>query len=169
MSVRRSWNALLFYPTSEFQTWTSGLKSGGSRGVKWRHTSECKWRQPGAIPTRICCPNALRWCVRTTCLDILLAFWIFLWQRTSKLRLFMFLRFPLLYHGFQITLLNLRFALVIKKLSKHQKLTHFLLEFIARILNMLIGLKGNNYCSKVFKRVNYKLWNSTFWVVIILT
>ena len=32
---------------------------------------------------------------------------------------------------------------------------------------MLIGLKGNNYYSKVFKRVNYKLSNNTFWVVII--
>ena len=31
---------------------------------------------------------------------------------------------------------------------------------------MPIELKGNNYHSKVFKRVNYKLWNSTFWVVI---
>ena len=30
-----------------------------------------------------------------------------LWQRTSKLRLFMFLSFPLLCHGFQRTLLNL--------------------------------------------------------------
>ena len=28
-------------------------------------------------------------------------------------------------HRFQITLLNFRFALVIKKLSKHQNLTHF--------------------------------------------
>ena len=28
---------------------------------------------------------------------------------------------------------------------------------IARVLNMLIGLKDNNYYSKVFKRVNYKL------------
>ena len=27
---------------------------------------------------------------------------------------------------------------------------------------MLIGLKSNNYYSKVFKIVNYKLWNSTF-------
>ena len=34
---------------------------------------------------------------------------------------------------------------------------------------MLIGLKGDNYYSKVFKRVNYKLWNSTFWVVITYT
>ena len=48
-------------------------------------------------------------------------------------------------------------VLVIKKLSKHQNLTHFLLELIARVLNMLIGLKGDNYYSKVFKRVNYKL------------
>ena len=39
---------------------------------------------------------------------ILLVCWIGLWQRTSKLRLFMFLSFPLLCHGFQITLLNLR-------------------------------------------------------------
>ena len=31
---------------------------------------------------------------------------------------------------------------------------------------MLIELKGNNYYSKVFKRINYKLSNSTFWVVI---
>ena len=37
----------------------------------------------------------------------LLAFQICLWQRTSKLRFFMFLSFPLLCHGFQITLLNL--------------------------------------------------------------
>ena len=31
---------------------------------------------------------------------------------------------------------------------------------------MPIELKGNKYYSKVFKRVNYKLSNSTFWVVI---
>ena len=34
---------------------------------------------------------------------------------------------------------------------------------------MLIELKGNNYYSKVFKRVNYKLQNNTFWVVITLS
>ena len=28
---------------------------------------------------------------------------------------------------------------------------------IAKVLNMLIGSKGNNYYSKVFKIVNYKL------------
>ena len=37
----------------------------------------------------------------------LLAFQICLWQRISKLWFFMFLSFPLLCHGFQITLLNL--------------------------------------------------------------
>ena len=35
------------------------------------------------------------------------AFRICLWKRTSKLRFFMFLSFPLLCHGFQRTLLNL--------------------------------------------------------------
>ena len=30
-------------------------------------------------------------------------------------------------------------------------------SLFARVLNMLIGLKGDNYYSKVFKRVNYKL------------
>ena len=38
---------------------------------------------------------------------LLLSFRICLWQRTSKLWFFMFLSFPLLCHGFQITLLNL--------------------------------------------------------------
>ena len=36
------------------------------------------------------------------------------------------------------------------------------LETIAKVLNMLIELNGNNYYSKVFKRVHYKLSNSTF-------
>ena len=53
-----------------------------------------------------------------------------------------------------------------QKAIKTPKLNTIWLEFIARVLNMLIGLKGDNYYSKVFKRVNYKLWNSTFWVVI---
>ena len=58
-----------------------------------------------------------------------------------------------------------RIALVIKKLST-PKLNTIWLEVLAKVLNMLIELKGNNYYSKVFKRVNYKLSNSTFWVVI---
>ena len=32
---------------------------------------------------------------------------------------------------------------------------------------MPIELKGLNYYSKVFKMINYRLSNSTFWVVII--
>ena len=44
-----------------------------------------------------------------------------------------------------------------KKAIKTPKLNTILLELIARVLNMLIGLKGDNYYSKVFKRVNYKL------------
>ena len=52
---------------------------------------------------------------------------------------------------------------------KTPKLNTIWLELIARVLNMLIGLQGDNYYSKVFKRVNYKLSNSTFWVAIIKT
>ena len=53
-----------------------------------------------------------------------------------------------------------------KKAIKTPKLNTIWLELIARVLNMPIGLKGDNYYSKVFKRVTYKLSNSTFWVVI---
>ena len=48
-----------------------------------------------------------------------------------------------------------------KKTIKTPKLNTIWLELIARVLNMLIGLKGDNYYSKVFIRVNYKLWNNT--------
>ena len=101
----------------------------------------CKWRQPGAIPTRICCPDALRWCIRTPCLGILLA-WIPKNSPQSRI-----------YFGDQ-------------KAIKTPKLNILWLELIARVLNMPIELKGDNYYSKVFKRVSYKLWNNTFWVVI---
>ena len=53
-----------------------------------------------------------------------------------------------------------------QKAIKTPKLNTIWLELIARVLNMLIGLKGDNYHSKVFIRVDYKLWNNTFWVVI---
>ena len=59
-----------------------------------------------------------------------------------------------------------RIALVIKKTIKTPKLNTYWLEVLAKVLHMLIGLKGNNYYSKVFKRVYYKLSKSTFWVVI---
>ena len=52
--------------------------------------------------------------------------------------------------------------------NKNTKTYTIWLEMIAKVLNMLIELKGNNYYSKVFKRVNYKLSNSTFWLVIII-
>ena len=40
------------------------------------------------------------------------------------------------------------------------------LKLLSRVLNMPIELKDQNYYSKVFKRINYRLSNSTFWVVI---
>ena len=86
------------------------------------------------------CSSALRWCVRTPCLDIFC-------------------------HGFQRTLLNLG-LLWWSKSYQNTKLNTIWLELIARALNMLIGLEGDNYYSKVFKIVNYKLSNNTFWVVI---
>ena len=44
-----------------------------------------------------------------------------------------------------------------QKAIKTPKLNTNGLEVLAKVLNMLIGLKGNNYYSQVFKRVNYKL------------
>ena len=44
-----------------------------------------------------------------------------------------------------------------KKAIKTPKLNILWLELIARVLNMPIELKCDNYYSKVFKRVNYKL------------
>ena len=44
-----------------------------------------------------------------------------------------------------------------QKANKNTKTYTIWLEMIAKVLNMLIELKGNNYYSKVFKRVNYKL------------
>ena len=71
----------------------------------------------------------------------------------------------LLCQEFQITLLNLG-LLWWSKAIKTPKLNTIWLELVANVLSMLIGLKGNNYYSKVVKRVNYKLWKNTFWVVI---
>ena len=98
----------------------------------------------------------------------LLAIRICLWQRTIKLQSF----------GFSCFWAFHCFAMDSKELSsisdcfgdqitnKNTKTYTIWLEMIAKVFNMLIGLKGNNYYSKVFKRVNYKLSNSTFWVVI---
>ena len=83
---------------------------------------------------------ALRWCVRTPCPDI--------FAMDSK------------------ELSSISDCFGDQKAIKTPKLNTIWLELIARVLNMLIGLKGDNYYSKVFKRVNYKLSNSTFWVLI---
>ena len=98
----------------------------------------------------------------------LLAFRICLWRRTLKLQSF----------GSSCFWAFHCFAMDSKELSsiadcfgdqitnKNAKTYTKWLEMIAKVLNILIELKGNNYYSKVFKRVNYKLSNSTFWVVI---
>ena len=74
-----------------------------------------------------------------------------------KLSFFMNLSFNLVCHELYKDFPHSWIALVIKKLSKTPKLNTIWLEAIARVLNMPIELKGNNYYSKVFKRVNYKL------------
>ena len=74
-----------------------------------------------------------------------------------KLSFFMNLSFNLLCHELYKDLPHSWIALVIKKLWKTPKLNTIWLETIARVPNMPIELKGNNYYSKVFKRVNYKL------------
>ena len=89
----------------------------------------------------ICCPDALRWYIRTPCSGILLVWF----PKNSPQSHICF--------GDQ-------------KAIKTPKLNTIWLELIAMVLNMLIELKGNNYYSRVFKKVNYKLQNNTFWVVI---
>ena len=77
---------------------------------------------------------------------ILLVFWIWLWiPKISP---------------------QSHIALVINLLTKTPKLNTIWLEMIEKVLNMLLELKGNNYYSKLFKRVHYKVQNNTFWVVI---
>ena len=130
----------------------SRLPQGEAHGTREHHTPDDNISYPDMLSgslTRVSkpcyviptachspCSAALQWCVRTSLP------WI---PKNSP---------------------QSQIALVIKKLSKHQNLTQFWLELIARVLNMLIGLKGDNYYSKVFKRVNYKLSVITFWVVI---
>ena len=74
-----------------------------------------------------------------------------------KLSFFMNLSFNLVFYELYKDLPHSWIALVIKKLSKTPKLNTIWLETITRVLNMPIEFKGNNYYSKVFKRVNYKL------------
>ena len=99
----------------------------------------------------------------------LLAFRICLWQRTLKLQSFGSSCFWA-FHFFSMDSKELSSILDCfgdQITNKNTRTYTLWLEMIAKVLNMLIGLKGNNYYSKVFKRVNYKLSNSTFWVAII--
>ena len=89
----------------------------------------------------------------------LLAFQICLWQRTLKLQYFGSSCFWA-FHCFAIDskeLFSILDCFGDQKAIKTPKLNTIWLELIARVLNMLIVLKGDNYYSKVFKRVNYKL------------
>ena len=103
------------FPKRTCGTPLSGLPQGEAHSTREHHTRTI------AYPIGICCPDHwLKWASLATahvpqpsCLDalsghlLLLAFRICLWQRTSKLRFYMFLSFPLLCHGFQRSLLNL--------------------------------------------------------------
>ena len=93
-------------------------------------------------------------CVFPPCI---LVWFLAMGYEAPKLSFFMNLSFNLLCHELYKDLPHSWIALVIKKLSKTPKLNTIWLETIARVLNMPIELKGNNYYSKVFKRVNYKL------------
>ena len=98
----------------------------------------------------------------------LLSFMICLWQRSLKLQSFGSLCFWAS-HCFAMDSIELSSILDCfgdQITNKNTKTYTIWLEMIEKVLNMLIGLKGNNYYSKVFKRVNYKVSNRTFWVVI---
>ena len=103
-------------------------------------------------------------------LEKLLDGWFLLWfsflhpylalakgYEAPKISFFMNLSFNLLCHELYKDLPYSWIALVIKKLWKTPKLNTIWLETIAKVLNMPIELKGTNYYSKMFKRVNYKL------------
>ena len=86
------------------------IPQAGTRRLRTSHTRTI------AYPIRICCLNHC---------PILLAFQICLWQRTSKLRFFMFLIFPFALPWIPKNSTQSWITLVIKKLSKHQNLTQF--------------------------------------------
>ena len=114
-----------------------------------------------------CCPLFSSLCF-SSLLCSFLAYFERLWQRDMELQSFVLHEFELSI-AFPWTIYNSPSFLDCfgdQKAIKTPKLNTSWLELIARVLNMLIGLKSNNYYSKVFKRVNYKLSNSTFWVVI---
>ena len=98
----------------------------------------------------------------------ILAFLICFWQRTTKLQS---LNSSCKWASNCFAMDSIELSLILDCFGdqftiKSTKTYTIWLETIAKVLNMLIELKGNNYYSKVLKRVNYKLSNSTFWVVI---
>ena len=113
--------------------------SGRSTRHSWTSHSDDSIFYPDVL-SRLLTSAAIRWCVRTPCPDI--------FAMDSK------------------ELSSISDCFGDKKAIKTPKLNTIWLELIAMVLNMLIGLKGDNYYSKMFIRVNYKLWNITFWVVI---
>ena len=83
-----------------------------------------------------------------------------IWKRlrsSPNLGFFICLSFNFLCHGLYKILPHSWFVLMIKKLSKTQKLAKNLLETLARVFNVPAELKGNKYYSKVFKRFYNKL------------
>ena len=126
----------------------SGFPKREAHDTREHHTPDDSIPYPDMLSgslTKVCHnPHsaALQWCVWTLCPDI--------FAIDSK----------------ELSLISDCFG--DKKAIKTPKLNTIWLELIARVLNMLSRLKDDNYYSKVFKRVNYKLSNSTFWVVIIL-
>ena len=114
-----------------------------------------------------CCPLFSSLCF-SSLLCSFLAYFERLWQRAMEIQTLVLHEFELP-KAFPWTIYSSPSILDCfgdQKAIKTPKLNTIWLELIARVLNMLIGLKDNNYYSKVFKRVNYKLSNSTFWVVI---
>ena len=153
MSDRGSWNALLSHPASSAGCKISGWNGGGEEFRMWDIRVECRRsripdvRHPGGMcdATRPCDGVSGR-PVRMIAYPIRTTFHCF--AMDSK----------------ELSSISDYFG--DHKAIKTPKLNTIWLELIARVLNMPIGLKGDNYYSKVFKRVNYKLWNNTFWVVI---
>ena len=142
----------------------SGLREGEAHNTREHHTRTI------AYPIRICCPDTDH-VPPPSCPDslsehiLLLAFWIAYGKGLQSYSPSCFWTF----YCFSMDskeLSSISDCFGDQKAIKTPKLNTIWLELIARVLNMLIGLKDDNYYSKVFKRVNYMLSNNTFWVVI---
>ena len=129
--------------------------SGRSTWHSWTSHSDDRISYPDMLSGSLT-SAAIRWCVRTPCPDIFCSlhsgfaygkglqsfgsscFWAFhCFTKDSK------------------ELSSITDCFGDQKAIKTPKLNTIWLELIARVLNILIGLKGDNYYSKVFKRVYY--------------